>query len=106
MARGQFATTSTFTEDATEFARANSINLLDSARLLELIAQRTEQQQAELLAVALEGEYWRPTCASCGIKLVRREPSSGSRPFWGCPNYGPRRCKTKMEIRLPKLGAA
>jgi restriction system protein len=100
VSRGQFATTSAFTDEAIEFARNNSINLLDGKRLLELIAQRSDAQQAELLAVALEGEYWRPTCASCGIKLARKEPrSSGGKAFWGCPNFGARRCRTRMEIR-------
>jgi restriction system protein len=99
VARGQFATTSTFTDEAVEFARGNGINLLDANRLLELIAQRTESQQTELLAVALEGEYWRPTCASCGVKMVHRVPRSGGRPFWGCPNFGPRKCKAKIEMR-------
>jgi restriction system protein len=103
--RGQFATTSAFTDEAIEFARKNSINLLDGKRLLELIAQRSEAQQAELLAVALEGDYWRPTCASCGIKLARKEPRSGGKAFWGCPNFAGRRCRTRMEIRetAPRL---
>ena len=82
--RGQFATTSTFTEDALAFGRENSINLLDVSGLLGLIAQRTPEQQQALLAVALEGEYWRPTCVNCGTKLTERTPRGGGKAFWGC----------------------
>jgi hypothetical protein len=87
---------STYTADAGKFAKDNGINALDGAGLLRLIAQRTPEQQQELLAVAHEGEYWRPTCASCGIKLVERSPAKGGLAFWGCSNYP--RCKTRMQM--------
>lgn len=92
--RGIFATTSTFTRDATEFANANGIQLLDRDGLLGLIAKRTPEQQRDLLAVATEGDFWVPTCASCGIKMVRRTPKKAGRHFWGCGNYP--RCKTTI----------
>lgn len=95
--RGQFATTSSFSDDAITFARSNGINLLDVDGLLQLIAQRTPQQQQDLLAVAYDGEYWRPTCVNCGIKLTERRPKSGGSPFWGCTNFP--RCKTTMQMR-------
>lgn len=93
--RGQFATTSTFTPDALAFAKDNGVNLLDIAGLLALIAKRTPEQQAALLAVATEGEYWRPTCVNCGIKLIERQGKEG-RQFWGCANYP--RCRATMVI--------
>lgn len=96
--RGQFATTSTFTPDAIDFARANSINLLDAHGLLALIARRAPDQQQALLRVALEGDYWRPTCVNCGIKMVDRAPRKGGKSFWGCTNYP--RCKTTMQMRV------
>ena len=37
-------------------------------------AQRTPEQQDDLLRIAYEGDYRRPTCASCGIKMVERSP--------------------------------
>ena len=98
--RGTYATSSTYTEDARQFARANGINAMDGARLLQQIASRTPEQQQDLLAVAYEGEYWRPTCASCGIKLVERLSAKGKAPFWGCSNYP--RCTS----RLPMAGSA
>ena len=97
LARGSYATTSTFTSEAEQFASANGINALDGKRLLELIASRTPEQQTALLAVAHEGEYWRPTCASCGIKLVEREPAKGGPGFWGYANYPG--CKMRMLTR-------
>jgi restriction system protein len=95
--RGQFATTSTFTPDATAFARDNGINLLDVDGLLTLIGKRTVEQQQALLAVATEGDYWRPTCVNCGDKMVDRTRRKGGSGFWGCVNYP--RCKTTMAMR-------
>lgn len=97
VARGQFATTSTFTADAVAFARENGIHLLDVEGLLGLIARRSAEEQAELLAVALEGDYWRPTCVNCGVKMVERRPRSGGPAFWGCRAYP--RCKTTLPMR-------
>ncbi|MBK6718305.1 MAG: restriction endonuclease, partial [Burkholderiales bacterium] len=72
--RGQFACTARYTDAAREFARDNQINLLDGTALLDLIAKRTPPQQQALLDVALEGEYWKPTCVNCGVKMVFRLP--------------------------------
>lgn len=94
--RGTYATTSTYTADATQFAKDNGINTLDGKGLLALIAKRTPEQQSALLAVAFEGEYWRPTCASCGTKMVERSPAKGGSAFWGCSNYP--RCKSKLPM--------
>lgn len=92
LTRGTYATTSTFTQDAQTFAKANGINTMDGLRLLKQIETRTPEQQKHLLDVAFEGEYWRPTCASCGIKLMERQSGRGS--FWGCTKYP--KCKTKI----------
>lgn len=98
VARGQFATTSTFTPDAVAFAQECGINLLDVNGLLGLIAKRTAAEQATLLAVAQEGEYWRPTCVNCGVKMLHREPrGGGGTAFWGCANFP--RCRTRMPMR-------
>ncbi|MEY4344639.1 MAG: hypothetical protein RL032_471 [Pseudomonadota bacterium] len=99
LTRGTYATTSTYTTDARQFAKDNGINALDGNSLLALIAKRTPEQQQELLAVAYQGEYWRPTCASCGVKLVERTPAKGGANFWGCSNY------PKCKSRLPMVGA-
>lgn len=89
--RGIFATTSVFTQDATQFAKDNGIQLLDRQGLLELIGKRTPEQQRELLAVATKDQFWIPTCPSCGVKMKRRARKAGG-GFWGCVNYP--RCTT------------
>lgn len=75
--RGTYATTSTYTADAQLFAKETGINALNGDGLLALISKRTPEQQQALLDVAYVGEYWRPTCASCGMKMVAREPAKG-----------------------------
>jgi restriction system protein len=94
--RGTYATTSTYTAEASKFAESNGINALDASGLLALIAKRSEQQQRALFDVAYEGEYWRPTCASCGVKMVTRAPSKGGAAFWGCANYP--RCRSTLPM--------
>ncbi|MEZ5608083.1 MAG: restriction endonuclease [Burkholderiaceae bacterium] len=89
--RGTYATTSRFTADALAFARANGINAQDGDGLLALIAARPPEQQAALLATAFEGEYWRPTCPSCGVKMMERTARGKGQHFWGCARYP--RCK-------------
>ena len=103
--RGQFVTTSDFTAEAREFANGNGIGLHDVGGLLALIAARTPEQQSALLRVAFDGEWWRPTCASCGIKLIERTARQSGRPFWGCENYV-RGCSTQMAIRAPLRGTS
>lgn len=95
--RGTYATTSRFTSDALAFAMANGINAQDGDGLLKLIAQRTPDQQAQLLAVAYEGEYWKPTCASCGVKMTERASRNKGSRFWGCVNYPS--CKRTMALK-------
>ena len=51
--RATYATGSSFTENASEFAKNNSINALDRFGLLKLIGTRTPEQQQTLLAIAL-----------------------------------------------------
>ncbi len=95
--RGTYATSSVFTGDALAFAKANGINAMDGERLLQTIRSRTAEQQAELLKVATEGEYWRPTCSSCGVKMTPRQPRAGGKPFWGCQNYP--KCRSTLPMK-------
>jgi restriction system protein len=95
--RGTFATSSTYTEEALRFARENSIIALDGAALLALIRNQSPEQQMQLLEVAHEGDYWRPTCASCGMKMVERTSRQGGTAFWGCAQHP--RCEFTMPMR-------
>ncbi|MDQ6685976.1 MAG: restriction endonuclease [Pseudomonadota bacterium] len=94
IARGQFVATSGFTDDARLFAQENGIALHDTDGLLRLIALRHPKQQEALLEVALEGDYWRPTCVRCGNKMVERVKRVDGQKFWGCGGFP--RCRGTM----------
>ena len=49
---GTYVTSSSFDADAVEFAKANGVQIQDAQSLLKLIAQRSGEQQAELLRAA------------------------------------------------------
>lgn len=85
--RGTFVTSSTFNEDATQFAVQNRIHLIDGKQLMKQILERSQSEQECLLKVATEGDYLTPTCPSCGIKLVARENRKDKSKFWGCLNH-------------------
>lgn len=95
--RGTFATSGTFSADAREFAKANGIVPMDRLGVLALISQRTAQQKAELLQLAYEGEYWRPTCDLCGARMVQRRARKRGRVFWGCVDYP--QCDFMLPVR-------
>jgi restriction system protein len=93
--RGIFITTGTYTKDALSFGVSNPIQLLDGAGFLMKIKELSEDRQHALLQYAFEGDYKTPTCASCGIKMTKRDSKRG--PFWGCLNYP--RCKSTFAIK-------
>ena len=98
--RGSYVTSGGYTREALEFAHREGINLLDGQSLLALIAKRRPEQQQALLDAAYEGEYWRPTCANCGTKMVERIASRHGTTFWGCADYP--RCRNTLRV----VGAA
>ncbi len=95
VARGIFVTTGTYTKDALDFGVANPIQLLDGAAFEKKILELPAEKQEALLALAFEGDYSTPTCASCGVKMVVREGKRGT--FWGCTHYP--RCKSTLPMR-------
>lgn len=52
LAHGTYVTSSTFSLEATEFAKANGIQTQDGTALLKLISHRSQEQQDALLAIA------------------------------------------------------
>lgn len=94
--RGIFITTSTYTSDALTFGGANPIQLLDGERFLKKIQDLPQNQQDSLRKFAFDGDYRTPTCASCGIKMTKRDGKRGA--FWGCLNYP--RCKNRFPISV------
>lgn len=96
IAEGILATSSTFSDDAREYAKANHIDLMDADRILQAIATLTGAQQASLLQLATVGDYTTPTCPSCGVKMTERRARESAKPFWGCVNYP--RCRSVINI--------
>lgn len=98
--RGLFITTSTYTPDAEQFATGKSIELLDARGVLALIRSLPAERQAELLALATQGDYRTPSCPGCGSKLILRTAERGSSQgssFWGCRNYPT--CRYTLRLR-------
>jgi restriction system protein len=95
VARGIFITTGSYTRDALMFGAANPMQLLDGETFLKKIRELDPVSRQALKAFAFAGDYTTPTCASCGIKLVKRENRRGA--FWGCINYP--RCHMTLKIR-------
>ena len=75
--RGVFITTSSYTPQALEFGASNPLQLLDGPQFVEKLRSLPPAQQIRLLQFAFEGDYMTPTCASCGVKLVRLQGKRG-----------------------------
>ncbi|MEM4987544.1 restriction endonuclease [Collimonas sp. H4R21] len=95
VSRGVFITTGSYSKDAVAFGGANPMQLLDGPGFVKKIQELSAERQTELLKFAFEGDYATPTCASCGIKMVKRDSKRGL--FWGCRNFP--RCKSTFVIR-------
>ncbi|CAL60248.1 Putative restriction endonuclease [Herminiimonas arsenicoxydans] len=91
VARGIFITNGSYTPDALAFGASNPIQLLDGQAFLGKIIDLDATAQDKLIAFAFDGDYRTPTCASCGIKLVKRKT------FWGCTNFP--RCRTTIYFK-------
>lgn len=95
VAKGIFATTGDYTQEAIAFAKENPLNLITGEMLLKGILALPDDAKARLLNVATDGDYTTPSCPSCGIKMVRRSSDRGA--FWGCSNFP--RCKQKFFMK-------
>jgi restriction system protein len=93
---GIFITTSTFTDEARQFARGKNIALVDGEDLLKKIHDLPSEDQLHIRGLVTEGNFTTPTCPSCGIKMVRRTSKAMGQPFWGCLRYP--RCRTTIAI--------
>jgi len=93
--KGYFMTTSTYTQEALDFARGQPITLVTGEGMMNAIYRMSDEDQQRLLNIATEGDYTTPTCPSCGIKLVMRDSSRGT--FWGCENFP--RCRVRIGVR-------
>jgi len=96
VAEGVFVTTGRYTQAARDFAMGKEIALIDGADLLAKIRALREDRQQALLAIATSGDFTRPTCPSCGVKMARRIARESGDAFWGCPNFPG--CRTTLRI--------
>jgi restriction system protein len=92
---GILVTTGAFTPDARSFAEGKNIHLIDGAEFIQKVTALAPEKQTALLNLATAGDFTTPTCASCGIKMIRRRPRNGGEAFWGCINYP--RCRTILK---------
>jgi len=100
---GVLVCTSGFTREAVAFATSKTMALIDGSEFLAKIRALPAEAQAELLALATEGDWTTPTCASCGTKMLLRQSQRG--PFWGCTAYP--RCKNTLQLsREQRAGVA
>lgn len=93
--RGIFITTGSYTKEASAFGKENPIQLLDGAGFILKIRELAPDRQNALLQFAFDGDYKTPSCASCGIKMTKRDSKRGA--FWGCVNYP--RCKNTFALK-------
>jgi len=84
-----------FTPEAEAFARRNGITLVNGPELLALIRKRPDSLQRELLNLATQGDYSRPTCRRCGRKMEARGTTAGGSTQWMCPAIA--ECKGTLE---------
>lgn len=98
---GIFLTTSSYTDEARNFAAGKNLDLVDGSKLIAFIRQLGADAQAALLQKAFTGDYSTPTCPRCDIKMTLRTsnkgPQAGSE-FWGCPNYP--RCHQTFQVSV------
>jgi restriction system protein len=92
--RGIYVTTGIYTTEAQNFGASQPIQLLDGETFLNKILELPLPKKDELFHFAYSGDFTTPTCAHCGIKMVRRAGRNG--PFWGCENYPD--CKSRVPI--------
>ena len=82
---GAVVTYGSFTPEALEFAKANSMTLIDGPKLTRMIA--SVQQSGNMQP---EAETPVQACPKCGSTMVLREARKGphaAKKFWGCSHY-------------------
>lgn len=95
---GVIATTSIFTTEAKTFAMGKEIHLIEGEDLVRKLRDLAPERQMSLLEFATEGDYWTPTCPSCGIgtRMVMRTSGKGGARFWGCERFPA--CRSTMQV--------
>jgi restriction system protein len=84
-AGGIFVASGVYTQEATAFAKANRIILIDGDELHAMI-RSVQQDEPSLAETALDGV----TCPNCNSVMVERMARCGAKAgskFWGCSQY-------------------
>jgi restriction system protein len=92
--QGIVVTYGEFTSEAREFAKANSVALIDGPKLTQMIA--SVQQSGNVQA---RSEVAR-ACPKCGSEMVLRVAKKGphsGKEFWGCSRFPDCRCVVSAE---------
>jgi restriction system protein len=95
ISKGFYLTPSSFTDEAKEIAKANGLTLFSGDLILMMLKRLSKESQDKLYASITKGDYTTPSCAKCGIKMIRRKGKQGE--FWGCANYP--RCRQTLRLR-------
>ncbi|MBU1566063.1 MAG: restriction endonuclease [Proteobacteria bacterium] len=82
---GGYYITSGFTIPAREFAIANNIQLFDQDNILNSFNKLGDTVRESILKELLSGDYWTPSCASCGEKFKKATLKNG-KTVWACTN--------------------
>jgi restriction system protein len=106
---GIVVTSGTFTKDAEEFAKGRNIELIDRAKLLQLIqdarlslgasrvlapapdAWSNPVAEAEGVARAMTPAF--PLCGSVMTQRIAKRGANAGKPFWGCSNFARSGCR-------------
>lgn len=84
--KGGYCTTSSFTKPARDYAVANGIEVFDRRKIIRSFSELTKPSRQAILLELLSGDYWTPSCASCGEKFQVMTSRAGKN-FWGCKNF-------------------
>jgi restriction system protein len=103
VSEGIFVTTSSFTDEAAEWARGKNITLIDGDDFLRKLRDLPAQDQAHILKLATSGDFTTPSCPSCRTKMVRRMAQGTGDSFWGCSRFP--KCHSKIRIGRAQAAA-
>ena len=76
--KGGYCVTSSFTMPAQEFAATNNIELFDQDKITNSFNKLSDTVRGAILKELLEGDYWTPSCASCGKKFKKKKLKNGA----------------------------
>jgi restriction endonuclease Mrr len=83
VSKGRYCITSSFTLPAIEFANANGIELYDKQKIIQIFNNLATDIRSRILNELLDGDYWTPSCATCGQKFKPATTKNG-KLVWAC----------------------